>query len=208
MAERRPAATATFKGSVLGKPLDLKENGLLRNAYSVGFVTPPGSTVPTNVDIRTGLAQIPQAAGEKPGYVINLHLPTIPFAQYNFEALKALLSPGPKRLAESYDRGNLLDFDVRTRPDFEFWFTDESWNTGNNLLRSVTTLGNQTGSELRVLALAEVFPPANAPYARMLEVTCRLNGNLYDSEDQLVGRAEGVEFVFLVPFLREVPGGG
>ncbi|SFF56479.1 hypothetical protein [Thermoflexibacter ruber] len=143
--------------------------------------------------------------GKKPEYIhttmnlvqrnntrIYLDLPTIRTEDFTFEGLKRILAVGKKEFETSPILGSDGTYNYAFKRGFIFTLsTQDPRLSEGGYRRLFDTMGNQTGSELRVTESKEIFPIAG--YERGIQVRFLMTCKLYWG-DQFIGDMKNAEF--------------
>jgi hypothetical protein len=170
---------ASFRGTILGQEIVITEDLSDPTSFdaTVGVRLLPGQTVPEYANLSVFIRP-------KSGRAISFDVPSIPFREYSFATIQQVFAVGSKRFNEKIadeDRfGN--NYKMRFREGFDFVFS------------GISTIGDQTGSNLEVTSLREIAPPPNSGVLRALEVSLKMDAKLYaDSNQPPYGEVKNAE---------------
>lgn len=183
------AELATFRATFMGQSLSLTES-ITDSIFSdsgFGYLLEDGKK-PSFIYAFMDLISRPN----KPHDRIHLYLPTIRIENFTFEGIQRLLSIGKKEFDVNPVFGNDKTFDFAFKRGFIFALASQNPALSPQGYRNIFhTVGNQDGSELKIIESKEIFPPSG--YERAIQVRFFLNCKLYSGE-QFIGEMQNAEF--------------
>lgn len=180
---------ATFRAEFLGKNLSIAESAedSIYSDSGIGYLL-ENNQKPSFIYIQASIITIPNRSGDR----IHLYFPTIKTEDFTFEGMQKLLSIGKKEFEISpvFDKNMSYNFSFNRGFIFTLSTQNPALSEGG-YRRFFDTVGEQNGSELKVIESKEIFPSAG--YERAIQVRFSLNCKLY-SGIQFIGNLKDADF--------------
>jgi hypothetical protein len=183
------ADLATFKATFLGKPLSIVESSkdTIINNSGIGYLLENGQK-PSFIHTSAELVR----PASKKGDLIFLHFPTIKTEDFTFEGMQRLLEVGKKEFETNPILGKDGSYNFAFKRGYIFMLYTQNPTLPENGFRQIyDTMGEQNGSELKIIESKEVFPPSG--YERAIQARFLLNCKLY-SGGQFIGNLKEADF--------------